>query len=189
MVSRVTTVLQGSVGTTWSMTSFGEPWRGPKLQQQRNQQQYYEVTISVQTVSRLYRGSKKNCLAWNVTIPDSYAHLHLPTTATNAGHTADKSVVSKTQKYQSILQTHCSHRLHRNSWRKEQPSKRIHQRTWETYYHYHRESQRDIFQQICWWQLREATCCLSLGHSPHTQTSISTPWGIRQTTFHKLPGL
>ena len=28
------------------------------------------------------------------------------TTATNVGHAADKSVISKTQKYQSILQTH-----------------------------------------------------------------------------------
>ena len=59
-VSHVATVLQGSVGTTWSTTSFSEPCRGPKFQQQRNHQGYYEVTTSVQTVSRLYRGSKVN---------------------------------------------------------------------------------------------------------------------------------
>ena len=47
-----------------------------------------------------------NCLAWDVTMPDTYAQSHLPTTATNVGHTADKSAVSKTQKYQHILQTH-----------------------------------------------------------------------------------
>ena len=35
-------------------------------------------------------------LAWDVTKPDSYAQSHLPTTATNAGHVADKSAVSKT---------------------------------------------------------------------------------------------
>ena len=46
------------------------------------------------------------CLAWDVTMPDTYAQSHLPTTATNVGHTADKSAVSETQKYQSILQTH-----------------------------------------------------------------------------------
>ena len=46
------------------------------------------------------------CLAWNVTMPDTYAQSHLPTTATNVGHAADKSAVSKTPKYQSILQTH-----------------------------------------------------------------------------------
>ena len=37
---------------------------------------------------------------------DTYAQSHLPATATNTGHAADKSAVSKTQKYQSILQTH-----------------------------------------------------------------------------------
>ena len=46
------------------------------------------------------------CLAWVVTMPDTYAQSQLPTTATNVGHAADKSAVSKTQKYQSILQTH-----------------------------------------------------------------------------------
>ena len=38
------------------------------------------------------------CLAWDVTMPDNYAQSHLPTTATNAGHAADKSAVSKTKK-------------------------------------------------------------------------------------------
>ena len=42
-------------------TSFGEQCRGPNFQQQRNHHVYYEVT-SVQTVSRLYRGSKVNVL-------------------------------------------------------------------------------------------------------------------------------
>ena len=31
----------------------------------------------------------------------------------------------------------------RNSWRMEQPSKKIYQGTWETYHHYHRGSKRD----------------------------------------------
>ena len=39
-------------------------------------------------------------------MPDTYAKSHLPTTATNVGKAADKSAVCKTQKYQSILQTH-----------------------------------------------------------------------------------
>ena len=46
------------------------------------------------------------CLAWDVGMPDTYAQSHLPTTATNVGHAADKSADFKTQKYQSILQTH-----------------------------------------------------------------------------------
>ena len=49
---------------------------------------------------------QRKCLAWDVTMPDTYAQSHLPTTATNAGHVAEKSVFSKTQKYQSILQTY-----------------------------------------------------------------------------------
>ena len=36
------------------------------------------------------------CLAWDVTMPDTYAQSHLPTTATNVGHAADKSAISKT---------------------------------------------------------------------------------------------
>ena len=39
-------------------------------------------------------------------MPDTYAQSHLPTIATNVGHAADKSAVSKTKKYQSILQIH-----------------------------------------------------------------------------------
>ena len=58
------------------------------------------------------------CLAWDVTMPDTYAQSHLPTTATNAGHAADKSAVSKTQKYQSILADPPVHTdCNRNSWR------------------------------------------------------------------------
>ena len=34
------------------------------------------------------------CLAWDVTMPDTYAQSHLLTTATNVGHEADKSAVS-----------------------------------------------------------------------------------------------
>ena len=41
-----------------------------------------------------------------MTMPDSYAQSRLPITATKAEHAADKSAVSKIQKYQSILQTH-----------------------------------------------------------------------------------
>ena len=39
-------------------------------------------------------------------MPETYVQSHLPTTATNAGHAPDKSTVSKTKKYQSVLQTH-----------------------------------------------------------------------------------
>ena len=84
------------------------------------------------------------CLAWDVTMPDTYAQSHLPTTATNVGHAADMSAVSKTQKYQSIIADPPVHTdFNRNSWRVKQSSKRFHQRTWETYHHCHRGSKRD----------------------------------------------
>ena len=41
---------------------------------------------------------KGKCLAWDVTMPDTYVQSHLPTTATNAGHAADKLAVFKTQR-------------------------------------------------------------------------------------------
>ena len=81
-------------------------------------------------------------LAWDVAMPDTYAQSHLSTTATNVGQAADKSAVSKTQKYHladPTVHTDCN----RNSWRMEQPSKRIHQRTWVTYHHCHRGNKRD----------------------------------------------
>ena len=46
------------------------------------------------------------CLARDVTVPDTYAQSHLLPTATDAGHAANKSAVSKAKMYQSILQTH-----------------------------------------------------------------------------------
>ena len=69
-----------------------------------------------------------------------------PTTATNVAYAADKSAVSKTQKYQSILQTHLFTSIgNRNSWRMEQPSKRIHHRTWKTYRHCHRGKRDKLY--------------------------------------------
>ena len=57
-VYHVATVLRRSVSTAWSTTSFGEQCRGSKFQQQWNHQVYYEVTTSVQTLSRLYREAR-----------------------------------------------------------------------------------------------------------------------------------
>ena len=121
------------------------------------------------------------CLAWDVTMPCTYAQSHLPTTATNVGHAADKSAVSKTQKYQSILQIHLFTPIaNRNSWRMEQPSKRIHHRTWETYHHCHRGNKRDKLylsaslsgnsERQHWSFIGFHLRGLSLGFSPQTRT-------------------
>ena len=46
------------------------------------------------------------CLAWDVTMPDTFAASHLPTTAFNHGSAAESSATLKTQKYANSVQTH-----------------------------------------------------------------------------------
>ena len=115
---------------------------------------------------------QRKCLAWEVTMSDTYAQSHLPTTATNVGHAADKSAVSKTQKYQSILQTHLLTPIAIetagvwNSQAREfikELGKRITTFTGEI------TETSYIFQQVSV-AIQRATCCLSLGLSPQTQT-------------------
>ena len=47
-----------------------------------------------------------NPLAWNVTVPDTYAPSHLQNTSLTAGAAADKAAVSKTAKYDKLRGTH-----------------------------------------------------------------------------------
>ena len=51
------------------------------------------------------------CLAWDVAMPDTYAQSHLSTTATNVGHVADKSAVSKLKNTRASCRPTCSYRL------------------------------------------------------------------------------
>ena len=46
------------------------------------------------------------CLAWDVTMPDTYAASHLHQSATKAGQAASNAASTKTQKYEGITQTH-----------------------------------------------------------------------------------
>ena len=41
-------------------------------------------------------------LAWDVTVPDTFAPSHLPSTSLTADAAADKAVVSKTAKYDKL---------------------------------------------------------------------------------------
>ena len=85
--------------------TFGEPYREPNS----------KILVAKEPPGLLRSDNKRpdgvqwkqgKCLAWDVTMPNTYVQSHLPTTPMNAGHAADKSAVSNTQKYQSILQTH-----------------------------------------------------------------------------------
>ena len=45
-------------------------------------------------------------LAWNVTVPDTYAPSHLPNTSITAGAAADIAAVNKPAKYDKLRGTH-----------------------------------------------------------------------------------
>jgi len=45
-------------------------------------------------------------LAWDVTVPDTYADSHLADTATTAGVAADKAASSKEVKYRQLVNSH-----------------------------------------------------------------------------------
>jgi len=45
-------------------------------------------------------------LAWDVTVPDTYADSHLADTATTAGAAADKAANNKVGKYRRIANSH-----------------------------------------------------------------------------------
>jgi hypothetical protein len=50
--------------------------------------------------------SRGKCLAWDVTVPDTYAASHILSTSITPAAAADKAAVNKKIKYQSIIQTH-----------------------------------------------------------------------------------
>ena len=47
------------------------------------------------------------CLAWDVTVPDTFAPSHVPDSSRRAGSAASKAEASKSSKYVAIGQTHC----------------------------------------------------------------------------------
>ena len=50
--------------------------------------------------------SKGKCLAWNVTVPDTYAHSHLTTTSSAVRSAASEAAIHKTANYNSIASMH-----------------------------------------------------------------------------------
>ena len=50
--------------------------------------------------------SKGKCLAWDVTVPDTYADAHLTVTSSAAGSVASQPATFKTAKYVSIFSTY-----------------------------------------------------------------------------------
>jgi len=54
----------------------------------------------------LLRWAKGKPLAWDVTVPDTYADSHLADTATTAGAAADKAASNEVAKYRQIANSH-----------------------------------------------------------------------------------
>jgi len=54
----------------------------------------------------LLNNDKGKPLAWDVTVPDTYADNHLADTATTAGVAADKAASNKVAKYRQIANSH-----------------------------------------------------------------------------------
>ena len=50
--------------------------------------------------------AKGKPLAWDVTVPDTYADSHLTDTATTAGAAADKAASNKEAKYRQLANSH-----------------------------------------------------------------------------------
>jgi len=50
--------------------------------------------------------AKSKPLAWDVTVPDTYADCHLANTATTAGAAADKAAGNKEAKYRQLASSH-----------------------------------------------------------------------------------
>jgi len=50
--------------------------------------------------------ARRKPLAWDITVPDTYADLHLANTATMAGAVADKAASTKEAKYRQLANSH-----------------------------------------------------------------------------------
>ena len=55
-------------------------------------------------------------MAWDVTVPDTYAETHIGNTATKPGAAAHKTAQNKIDKYSKLASTHLLPICHRNSW-------------------------------------------------------------------------
>jgi len=56
-------------------------------------------------------------MAWDVTVPDTYAESHIDNTATKPGAAAEKTAQNKIDKYSKLVSTHNLLPIcHRHSW-------------------------------------------------------------------------
>ena len=108
-------------------------------------------------------------MAWDVTVPDTYAESHIGNTATKPGAAAHKTAQNKIDKYSKLASTHifwpfaiCD----RDSWYMAWDGHWAHTRDWQAYHHYHRRHPGDnVFSKAFPWLCKEEMHFLS-----------TTPW-------------
>ena len=64
------------------------------------------LTLGIYTTEGLKNNNKGKELAWDVTVPDTYADSHVVDTATMAGAAADKAASTKETKYRQLANSH-----------------------------------------------------------------------------------
>ena len=70
---------------------------------------------NAQTEQLLIAWTKGKLMAWDVTVPDTFAESHLSSTAAEQGAAAKQAADNKTAKYQGLEKTHLFPSCHRDS--------------------------------------------------------------------------
>ena len=90
------------------------------------------------------------CLVWDVIMPVTYTNHICNDSHVRRVRSRQVSCLQNSKGPEHLADPPVHTHSNRNRLHTEQPNKRMHQRTWETYYHCHREVREiiDIFQQI-----------------------------------------
>jgi len=83
-------------------------------------------------------------MAWDVTVPDTYAEYHIGNTATKPGAAAQKTAQNKIDKYSKLASTHTFYPFATETggaW--HEMAIKAHIRDWQAYHQYHRRHPGD----------------------------------------------
>jgi len=84
-------------------------------------------------------------MAWDATVPDTYAESHIGSTATKQGAAAQKTAQNKIDKYSKLASTHIFYPFAietAGTW--HEMAIELTQRDWQAYNHYHGRHSGDI---------------------------------------------
>ena len=89
-----------------AMTWFGELSRRPQIPPSKEPIGLSSADGTRPDGATLVPWTRGKPLAWDVTVPDTYAALHVQLTSTTACAAAEKAAVNKTTKYVALAATH-----------------------------------------------------------------------------------